>query len=136
MLNCTYTKDKVKKSKIWKDGYIALKDKRLVLYDEDKKQIYSFIYKNLSEETITPVYLIYCEELTIPSEESVNEEKIEKQNEIKHEKQKSYTKNEYNTKSVYNRQTSVVQKPVKNTSKIEITKRSKYEILNLLNNIK
>ncbi|KAM0688729.1 hypothetical protein COBT_000012 [Conglomerata obtusa] len=73
MLNCTYTKDKIKKSKIWKDGFILLDNKRINLYDEERKKIYSFIYKNLGEEIITPMYIIYCEQL-VRADENESEE--------------------------------------------------------------
>lgn len=126
MLACTYTKDKVKKTKSWKDGFLALKDKKLILYDEDKKQIYAFVYKNLGEEIITPAYLIYCEDLVKASAESEDEVKIEKPIEKTVTNSKmQYKKNEY--------QSQAAVRPSKAINvKIEVTKRSRREVLELI----
>lgn len=71
MLECTYTKDKIKKAKSWKDGYIILRDNKIHLFDEERKKIYCSTYKYISEEISLPMYLIYCEKINrnVESEE-------------------------------------------------------------------
>ncbi|EJW03855.1 hypothetical protein EDEG_01854 [Edhazardia aedis USNM 41457] len=34
MIECVYTKDKLKKGKSWKDGYLKYSNKKFFLYDE------------------------------------------------------------------------------------------------------
>lgn len=65
MLECTYTKDKLKKSKSWKDGYLKVQNNKIHLFDEDRKKIYTASFKFLSEEMVLPGYLIYCERIGV-----------------------------------------------------------------------
>lgn len=75
MLECTYTKDKLKKSKSWKDGYVILRDNKIHLYDDERKKIYCSTYKYISEEIELPAYLIYCEKIGKNSESEEQEVK-------------------------------------------------------------
>lgn len=104
MFECTYTKDKLKKAKIWVDGYITITGTTVTLYNEDKKRIYTSKYKYLASELVLPAYIIYCEKITEPHEENICNEECERE-ETKHENKKvqNYKKIQQNTvKSINN----------------------------------
>ena len=66
MFECTYTTQKTKKSKKWIDGYVAVKDKRLVIYDESRKAIHSTTSYRIEDDLIdTPTYLVYTDSLDL-----------------------------------------------------------------------
>lgn len=76
MFDCTYTKDKLKKAKLWMDGFITINGSMVYLYNEEKKRIYSSKYNYLAAELILPGYIIYCEKIVKPAEESCEYENL------------------------------------------------------------
>lgn len=100
MFECTYTKDKLKKAKIWLDGFITINNDMINLYNEDKKCIYRYKYKQLLPELILPSYIIYCEKIGLPAEDDdieinvLNEKNENKQIESKHNEYK-HNENKY-----------------------------------------
>ncbi|KAI4291867.1 hypothetical protein PAPHI01_1141 [Pancytospora philotis] len=64
MHECTYTNQKHKKAKKWIDGFVQISGKSIVLYDEQRKRLYTTVsYKREDSEIDTPVYIIYSDEL-------------------------------------------------------------------------
>lgn len=64
MLNCIYTKDKIKKKKKWLDGFITKGISTIRLYDEDKVEIMKSTFKLLEDSNIDALsYLIYLDDV-------------------------------------------------------------------------
>lgn len=82
MHKCVFTSQKTKKSKKWIDGYIVKKERGIILYDEEKKQIYkSTAFKILEDSNIeVSMYLIYVEDLDEFLNENKEENSIKAQN--------------------------------------------------------
>ena len=75
MIPCVYSKQKKKKLKTWFDGFVALKNNKMMLYDEDKKMIDSKTISKLSNEMETMRHVIYVEtECDFESEEVIKYE--------------------------------------------------------------
>lgn len=64
MKECVYTNQKTKKIKKWIDGFIDIKQKKIYIYDENKKQIYTSKVYSIEEDIIdSPLYIIQCDDL-------------------------------------------------------------------------
>ncbi|RVD92521.1 hypothetical protein TUBRATIS_009730 [Tubulinosema ratisbonensis] len=72
MYPCIYTKDILKKSKKWLEGFITQKNTKLTLLDENKKVIFAKQMNIKESEFRFGCYLVYAEEFV--------EEKCQKNN--------------------------------------------------------
>ncbi|KCZ81448.1 hypothetical protein H312_01120 [Anncaliia algerae PRA339] len=79
MQNCIYTKDIIKKSKTWLEGFIEKKENKVILYDEEKKIISSKLLKEISQELRIGIYLVYVDNIeTMCNDESIKDQSIKR----------------------------------------------------------
>ncbi|KAH9411689.1 hypothetical protein HK407_04g07990 [Ordospora pajunii] len=61
MIRCTYTSQKQKKQKLWLDGFVSLKGKKVSLYDSEKKMIESSFLPAVENDMEMQKYLVYVD---------------------------------------------------------------------------
>ncbi|KCZ75800.1 hypothetical protein H311_03213 [Anncaliia algerae PRA109] len=89
MQNCIYTKDIIKKSKTWLEGFIEKKENKVILYDEEKKIISSKLLKEISQELRIGIYLVYVDNIeTMCNDESIKDQSIKRSKIERNEVQK------------------------------------------------
>ncbi|WUR03429.1 uncharacterized protein VNE69_05026 [Vairimorpha necatrix] len=76
MIPCIYTKDKKKKLKKWEEGFYKYKNKKISVYDTDKKLICTKA-TGLSNEIETFKYIIYIENIQEELKDKFKEEELE-----------------------------------------------------------
>jgi competence transcription factor ComK len=64
-LECTYTDQKQKKRKIWKDGFVSIENRKLILSDCNNKQLAITTSYNTREDDLieTATYLIFIDDM-------------------------------------------------------------------------
>lgn len=73
MLGCLYTQRTQRKHKIWKDGYVKQANKKLLLYDMDKKEI-DRTWARLQEEIEFPGHFVEIEPSLLCMQDAVQAE--------------------------------------------------------------
>ncbi|KAM0671912.1 hypothetical protein CWI42_040520 [Ordospora colligata] len=106
MIRCTYTSQKHKKQKLWLDGFVSLKGKKVSLYDSEKKVIESSFVLSVENDMEMQKYLVY-----VDSFEDLENECIEPDD----KESKSYDKigrynNSYNADDKYSNSSNTIDK--------------------------
>ncbi|ORD96217.1 hypothetical protein HERIO_1844 [Hepatospora eriocheir] len=66
-MECSFTKDKIKKRKKYLDGFISYKNDKIILKDENNKTILTTTSYKINEDDYieTSMYLIYLDKLNL-----------------------------------------------------------------------